>query len=53
MRDYDENSPHCRECACLDCCHFTLNGGNCTDGCDECEGVTHIGFCPSFEEVEP
>lgn len=37
---------HCQECLCPDCVYFHKKHGYCHDGCDECDGVTHIKQCP-------
>lgn len=51
VREYDEGNPHCRECKCADCRYFYTNEGNCRDSCEECDGESHTGDCPMYEEV--
>lgn len=48
---YDSNSPHCRECLCKTCTYFWINdGGECVEGCGDCNGKSHIERCLMFEE---
>lgn len=47
---YNENNPHCRECACINCLYFYRNEGDCRDACDECDGRSHVEMCPMFGE---
>ena len=49
---YDENSPHCRECLCESCNYFYRNGGDCEEGCADCDGMSHIKNCAMFEKVD-
>jgi hypothetical protein len=51
---YNPDHSHCWECLCAVCIYFYKNsgGGDCDDACKECDGVSHVVNCYSFDDMD-